>query len=153
VLNRDPDAGGLAVWVDAIDRAGLAKTNASLSIMAGALGNTTVQGKLDAALVTNKTTIASDFTFAIDTAAELEGYKGDSAAATVRSMLSSVTASTDIAAFQATIKSVLDGLDGPGTTASAMSSGIGYAVGAPAAADAGILLVGLPQVDDLSVLA
>ena len=152
VLNRDPDAGGLQFWVDAIDRAGLAKTNASLSIMAGALANTSAQGQLDAALVNNKTTIASDFTFAIDTTAELEGYKGDSAAATVRSMLSSVTANTDIAAFQATIKSVLDSLDGPGT-ASGTAAGIGHAVGEPAAIDAGIMLVGVLQVDELVLLA
>ena len=152
VLNRDPDAGGLQFWVDAIDRAGLAKTNASLSIMAGALSNTTPQGKIDGALVNNKTTIASHFTFAIDTSAELEGYKGDAAAATVRSMLASATPITDVAAFQATIKSVLDSLDGPGT-ASGTAAGIGHAVGEPAAIDAGIMLVGVLQVDELVLLA
>lgn len=152
VLNRDPDAGGLAFWVDAIDRAGLAKTNASLSIMAGALANTTPQGKVDGALVSNKTTIASNFTFAIDTSAELEGYKGDAAAATVRSMLASATPITDVAAFQATIKSVLDALDGPGTMNGSMAD-LGYAVSVPEEIDAGIMLVGVPQTDEVSLLA
>jgi hypothetical protein len=107
ILSRAPDAEGLNFWVDAIDHHGLTKANASLSIMAGALSNTTTQGKLDAALIGNRTTIASDFSFAIDTPAETQAYSGDAAAATVRAMLATVTASTDLAAFQATVQTTL----------------------------------------------
>lgn len=152
IFNREPDAEGLAFWVEAINGTGLSKANASLSIMAAALSNTSAQGMLDGALVTNKTTIASDFAFAIDTAAEFEGYKGEGAAAAVRSMLASVTAATDVAAFQATIKSVLDSLDGPGPANGSMA-GLGYAVRVPDDIDAGIMLVGVPQTNEGVLLA
>jgi hypothetical protein len=152
VFNRDPDAGGLKFWVDAIDKSGLSKANASLSIMAGALANTTEQGTIDAALVYNKTAVASDFTFAIDTAAELAGYSGNAAAATVRSMLSSLSAYMDLAAFQDTIASVLASLTAPGTS-SGTDEGIGYAMVFPADMDAGVTLVGVPALAEYAVLA
>ncbi|MCY0913676.1 DUF4214 domain-containing protein, partial [Massilia antarctica] len=114
LFGRAPDAGGLAFWTNAIDHDGLSRANASLSIMAGALENSTAQGVLDAKLVNNKIVIASDFTLAIDTTAEVNGYVGINPAATVRAMLASVTASTDIAAFQATIASTIAALPGVG---------------------------------------
>lgn len=107
IFSRAPDAGGLAFWVEAIDHHGLNKANASLSIMAAALSNTSAQGQLDAALINNRITIASDFSFAIDTPAETLAYSGNAAAATVRAMLATVTASTDLAAFQATVQKTL----------------------------------------------
>jgi hypothetical protein len=107
IFSRAPDAEGLNFWVDAIDHHGLTKANASLSIMAGALANTSSQGKLDAALVNNRTAIASDFSFALDTPSEVLAYSGNAAAAAVRAMLATVTASTDLAAFQATVQSTL----------------------------------------------
>jgi hypothetical protein len=107
VFSRAPDADGLHFWVDAIDHYGLTKANASLSIMAGALSNTSTQGKLDAALVNNRVTIASDFSFAIDTPAEQLAYSGNTAAATVRAMLATVDANTDLVAFQGTVQSTL----------------------------------------------
>jgi hypothetical protein len=112
VLSRAPDAEGLAFWVDAIDHHGLTKANASLSIMAGALSNTTAQGKLDAALIGNRTTIASDFSFALNTTREAQAYSGDAAAAAVRAMLATVTASTDLDAFQTTVQATIDNLAG-----------------------------------------
>lgn len=113
VLSRAPDTDGLKFWIEAIDHQGLTKANASLSIMAAALANTSDQGKLDAALVINRTTIASDFSFAIDTASEVAAYAGNAAAATVRAMLATVTANTDLAAFQATVQSTLAGMHAP----------------------------------------
>lgn len=107
IFSRAPDTGGLNFWVDAIDHYGLTKANASLSIMAGALSNSSTQGKLDAAVVNNRVTIASDFSFAIDTPAELLAYSGNAAAATVRAMLAKVDASTDLAAFQTTVQTTL----------------------------------------------
>ena len=107
VLSRAPDSEGLNFWVDAIDHHGLTKANASLSIMAAALSNTTAQGQLDAALVDKRTTIAADFTFALDTPAETLAYSGNMAAAAVRAMLAKVSASTDLAAFQTTVQAAL----------------------------------------------
>ncbi|NHZ89807.1 DUF4214 domain-containing protein [Massilia sp. CCM 8733] len=122
IFNRAPDAGGAAFWTNAIDSGNLSRANASLSIMAGALENTTAQGLLDGKLVNNKITIASDFTLAIDTPAEVNGYVGNNAAATVRTMLGTVTAATDIAAFQATIASTLLQMSGAGVQTGASSS-------------------------------
>jgi len=110
VLNRAPDAEGLTWWADAIDHHGLTKGNAALSIMAGALANTTPQGLLDGALVRNKIMAASNFTLAIDTASEVVGYSGNAAAATVRTVLSTVTANTNLEAFQSTLESTLQQL-------------------------------------------
>jgi serralysin len=110
MLNRTPDADGLAFWTRAIDGGGLKVGNALVSMMGGALTNTTEQGMLDAALIRSKIAVASDFTFAIDTDAEVAAYTGDAAAATVRGMLSRVTAATDPDAFQVTVESTLAGL-------------------------------------------
>ncbi|MDQ1815389.1 Ig-like domain-containing protein [Massilia sp. CCM 9210] len=114
IFGRAPAAAGLSFWTNAIDNAGLSRANASLSIMAGALENSSTQGVLDAKLVNNKIIIASDFTLAIDNPTEVSGYVGINAAAAVRSMLASVTASTDIAAFQAVIASTIASLPGLG---------------------------------------
>lgn len=110
VLNRGPDQAGLDFWANAIDHGGLSRGNASLSIMAGAQSNTSTQGLLDAALVAKKITAAANFTFAIDTTAEVVAYSGNGAAATVRTMLSGVTASTDTDAFESTINATLDSM-------------------------------------------
>jgi hypothetical protein len=111
VFNRAADTEGLKYWVDAIDHLGLTKANASLSIMSAALLNTSVQGKLDAALVNNRTAVASDFSFAIDTSTEMQAYSGNAAAAAVRNMLAKVDATTDLVAFQATVQSTLSTLE------------------------------------------
>jgi len=110
VFNRAPLTEGLSFWSGAIDSGTLTKGNAALSIMAGAFANTTPQGLIDAALVNNKITVASNFTFAIDTSQEVQGYKGAAAAATVRDMLSTVTNATDSDAFQSTVSSTLASL-------------------------------------------
>lgn len=110
VLNRTPDAAGLAFWVNAIDNGGLSKGNASLSIMAGALTNTSSQGLIDAQIVSNKVTVASQFTSSLDTSSKISSYSGDTAAATARNMLGVVSNSTDTNAFQANINATLDTL-------------------------------------------
>lgn len=107
VLNRAPQESGLSFWAGAIDSGALTKANAALSIMAGALANTTTQGQLDAALISNKIRVASNFTFSIDTDAEAAAYSGPAAAASVRAMMSSITVGTDVESFQTTVSSTL----------------------------------------------
>jgi len=107
VLNRAPQPAGLAFWVNAIDSGTLTKGNAALSIMAGALANTTAQGLIDTAAINNKITIASSFTNANITATQINAYKGSAAAATVRTMLATVNNTTDTTAFQSTVTSTI----------------------------------------------
>lgn len=107
VLSRNPDQGGLDFWTNAIDFGGLSRGNASLSIMAGAQTNTSTQGLVDAALVSKKITVASNFTFSIDTSSKVSAYSGNEAAATVRAMLANISVNTDTDAFQTTINATL----------------------------------------------
>jgi hypothetical protein len=107
VLNRAPDFDGLVFWATEINAGRLTKANASLAIMAGAINNTSVQGLLDAKVVVNKVAVATKFTLDIDTGAELAAYSGNTAAATARDMLKTVTDTTTVATFQATIDSTL----------------------------------------------
>ena len=111
VLNRVPDAAGFDFWVNALNNGGLSKGNAALSIMAGALANTSTQGQADAALINARITVATNFTTAITT--QNATYSGDAAAATARAMLATVTASTDTTAFQSTIVSTLATITNP----------------------------------------
>jgi serralysin len=110
LFNRAPDTEGLNFWAGAIASGDLSRSNAALSIMSGALLNTSAQGLLDAAMVNNKTAVASNFTFALNTSVRAGAFSGDTAAASVRSMLGTVTSTTDTVAFQATIDSVIASL-------------------------------------------
>ena len=141
VLNRAPDQGGLDFWAGAIDSGNLTRANASLSIMSGAQSNTTAQGKIDGALVANKISVSSNFTFGLDTADKSSSYSGNAAAATARNLLSSVNSETDIAAFQTTVNSTL-------TTLFGAQKSSGLAVTHLPADDAGIQLVGIPAMPD-----
>ncbi|MBC7859424.1 MAG: DUF4214 domain-containing protein [Burkholderiaceae bacterium] len=109
VLNRAPDSEGLAFWVGALNSAALTRANASLAIMAGGLANTSVQGRLDADLIGKKVMVGRGFTDAL-VLAPVNGYDGDAAAAKARRMLSSLTAATDIQAFQSTIATLVSDL-------------------------------------------
>ena len=103
VLNRAPDAAGQQWWADAIDSGNLTRGNAALSIMSGALSNTSAQGQIDAQVVSNKVAVGTSFTQSLSTDTQIASYSGDSAAATVRSMLASVTNTTNVTTFQTTI--------------------------------------------------
>jgi serralysin len=137
VLGRGPDSAGLEFWSNAIDRGGLSKANAALSIMSGALSNTSVQGMLDGMLVSNKLAAASNFTFALDTAAEAARYSGAAAAASARDLLSHVSLSTSLDTFQAVIDATIASL-GPAPELAASSS-------PPDFQAARIELTGVPQ--------
>ena len=115
VLGRSPDPDGLRFWVDAIDNKGLTKANASFSIMAGALLNSSPQGLVDAALIRNRVDVATRFTTSLNTLTRVNSYSGDRAAAVARNMLSNVNQNTDPAAFQPTIDSTIAALTRAGT--------------------------------------
>lgn len=103
LLNRAPDAPGLAFWIDAIDKQGLNRANASLAILAGAMLNTTAQGQIDARVINNKVTIGTNFTASVPTAT----YRGNTAAAIARAMLAKIDQNTTLASFQPTITSTI----------------------------------------------
>ncbi len=121
VLNRDPDAEGLNYWANAVGSGALPRTNAAISIMAGALSNSTEQGRSDAALVNNKITVASNFTFALATNAQALAYAGNAAAATVRDMLGTITATTDTDAFEKTVIATVNFLQSHNSTVNSSS--------------------------------
>lgn len=112
VLNRDADVEGLNFWVGEIAAGRLSKTNAAAAITEGALSNTSAQGLLDKATVENKTEVATNFTAAIDTVPEINGYSGDAAAAAARDLLSAVTDATDPAKYQTTVENALAAIVG-----------------------------------------
>lgn len=107
ILNRPPQPAGLTFWVYAIDSGRLTLSNAALSIMAGALANTSEQGLIDGAAVNNKIAIASNFTSSMTTSAQVNAYKGAVAAATARTMLAAVTDTTNTITYQSIISSTI----------------------------------------------
>eukprot|EP01034_Spumella_vulgaris_P029118 gene29118-36110_t len=105
VLNRDPLIGGLTFWVTALARKDMTRAEAATQIMAAAVkegGNAA-----DAAIVNNKIAVATNFTAAIDTAAEVNGYKGAVAAGQARELLHNVNGETVPADYQATVEATL----------------------------------------------
>lgn len=105
VLNRDPLLTGLDYWTEALATGAMTRAEAASQILAAAVkdgGNAA-----DAAVVNNKTTVAENFTAAIDTAAEVVGYNGKAAAQSARDMLASVDGSTDPIAFNSTVNATL----------------------------------------------
>jgi hypothetical protein len=107
VLSRAPDDEGKAFWVNALDHGGMTRPNASLSIMAGALKNTTPQGLQDGILISKRVTVGGNFTVGLDTPTEAAAYSGDAAAAVARTMLNGVHADTDVAAYQGTVDATI----------------------------------------------
>ncbi|MTV40338.1 M10 family metallopeptidase C-terminal domain-containing protein [Duganella radicis] len=103
LLGRTPNAEGLNFWAGALDSGNLARGLAALNIVAGAEGNTTTQGQIDAALIANRVTVAQNFTSMFDTPAEVAGYAGAAAAATARAMLDAVNQSTGILNYESTV--------------------------------------------------
>ncbi|NHZ60812.1 DUF4214 domain-containing protein [Massilia genomosp. 1] len=115
LFGRAPDAEGQAYWTKQIDTGVVSKGAAAYNILTGAID---AKGA-DALTVAKKVVIASAFTAAIDTAAEVKGYDGNFAAAEARKLLANVNANTDATVYQATVNSVLASLalgSTPGTT-------------------------------------
>lgn len=113
VLNRAPQSSGLSFWVNAIDTGTLSQGNAALSIMAGALTNTTSQGQLDAQLINNRLTVAGYFTGQVTSQNAVASYSGSAAATSARTMLGAVIATTNTTSEQATVNAVVSALYTP----------------------------------------
>jgi len=116
VLNRDPLVAGLEFWTAALANKEMTRAEAAVQIMSAATGV-----PADKLTVDNKTTVATNFTAAIDTAAEIIGYSGKVAAQTARDMLHTVDGTTNPIAFNATINSTLATIannNNPGATTS-----------------------------------
>ena len=110
VLGREADLTGFNFWVSAISSGTLSKANAAAAISQAATVNTSAQGQLDALTVANKVAVATAFTTALDTPAELNAYSGDAAAAAGRGLLSGVNSSTSVTAYQSVINSTISGI-------------------------------------------
>ncbi|MYM80729.1 S8 family serine peptidase [Duganella sp. FT50W] len=102
LFNRAPEAAGLAFWVNALNNGSLTRGRAALSILAAASPNNS-----DGASVTNKSTVAVNFTKSLDLAPEIAAYSGLNAVTKVRAMLAQVNGSTDVNAFQATVDATI----------------------------------------------
>jgi S-layer protein len=100
LLNRNPDLGGLEFWALAIEHGVISRSLASLSIAAAAMGNTSSdQGRTDAQTLAAKASAAAYFSTALKLA-PAGTYDGEPSAFEARVLMSMVTASTDLAAFQ-----------------------------------------------------
>ena len=108
LFGRNASSAGLNFWSNAITSHSLTPSDAALAIAAGAAANTSAQGLIDAATVANKVSVATDFTTEIGQSSQnIVDYSGPAAAAYVRSMLGSVTATTDLAGFATTISNTI----------------------------------------------
>ncbi len=91
LFNRDAEPGGLAFFVDALNRGALTINNIAIAILDGAQGN-------DRTIVETKIASANLFTAALDTAVEIGAYTGNAAAALGRNFLADVTTTPKSAA-------------------------------------------------------
>ncbi len=107
VLGRAPQSSGLAFWVNALNDNSVTYGNVALQIMAGALANNTAQGQQDTDLIDNRITVATAFTSEVTAQNATADYAGSAAAATARSMLAGVSASTNTTAFESTVDSTV----------------------------------------------
>jgi len=146
VLGREADASGFNFWVSAISSGTLTKANAAAAITQAATANTTAQGMLDAQTVANKVAVATAFTTALDTPSELNAYAGDAAAASGRGLLTGVTSSTNVTAYQSTINSTITSIVNGSTPVSNLSltDGVDNIVGT----NANDTITALVNVDD-----
>ncbi len=105
VLNRDPDVGGLLYWSTEIDSGRLSLARVALAVIeAGA------RDPADGLVVTAKTNVAISYTAAVDTVAEINAYNGTAAAASARTLLRTVVATTTAANFAASVSTNIENL-------------------------------------------
>jgi len=91
LFNRDPEAGGLNFFVNALNTGALSINNIAIAILDGAQGS-------DKTIVDAKVASAAAFTAALDTPVEIGTYVGNDAAAQGRAFLAGVTTTAKTAA-------------------------------------------------------
>ncbi|MCU6499171.1 cellulase family glycosylhydrolase [Rugamonas sp. A1-17] len=106
-FKRAPAQAGLDYWVNAINSGSLEKSRAAFSIIAAASINTTAQGMTDTATLQKKGAVAGNFTASLNTAEWTSCYVGPTSNAAGRSLLISVTSTTDVQAYQPTVEGTL----------------------------------------------
>lgn len=106
VLNRFPDISGLSFWVNALGSGAMNRTSAAAQILAATVKPDA--NPADMSTVSAKVAMATMFTASVDTPAKVISYTGNIAAALARSLLSTVTSTTDPAAFKLQIDMFLD---------------------------------------------
>jgi subtilisin family serine protease len=100
LFNREPDTAGRDFWVNHLNNGTMSRGSAALSIMAAASGT-------DATIVDRKSTVAVNFTKALDLAPEIVAYSGLEANKPARAMLKQVSSTTNVSAFQATVDATI----------------------------------------------
>ena len=132
VLNRAPQPDGLAYWVGAINDGSLSQGAAALAIMSGALTNGSAQGQIDAQLVNNRLATAAYFTAQLSSQNQAQSYVGEAAAASARTMLSSIGATTSVSDGDAAADGNISNLEASGIFLLAGDLGTPYDYGAGA---------------------
>lgn len=110
LLDRAPLSTGQSYWSDQITLGNVTQGEAALSIMAGALSNTSPQGLLDAQLIRNRIAAAEYFTDSLANSNDTYAYVGAAAAAEARSALATVTAGTDPVTYESTLDGAISTL-------------------------------------------
>lgn len=111
LFGRDAEPAGLTYWVDRVNSGVVSPAGAALAILEGAQN-------ADATAITNKIATSALFTAGLDTTAEILGYSGNTAAATARDFLKTVTttAATQAAVDAAIVSTVAAGSTGTGSS-------------------------------------
>ncbi|MEO3387493.1 DUF4214 domain-containing protein [Mesorhizobium sp. CAU 1741] len=84
LFDREPEAAGLAYFVDALDNGTLSINNIAIAVLNGAEGS-------DKTIIDNKIAASDAFTAQLDTSTEIAAYAGNDAAAFARAWLEGVT--------------------------------------------------------------
>lgn len=108
LLGRTPPEGaGLNFWISALDNGSVPRSLTAMNIVGAAEANTSDQGKIDAALVANRVTVAANFTALLDQPSEVAAYAGSVAAATARSLLDAVNQNTSLLTYESNVFSTV----------------------------------------------
>ena len=103
LFGRAADPAGKAFWVGKLNANNDTRANAAVNIMAGALGS-------DVDIINKKMAVATYFTNALVTPLQRAAYSGLEANVGIRTMLSTVTTSTDTTAFRPTVNAAIAAL-------------------------------------------
>lgn len=104
LFGRSAEPGGLLYWSTQLDQ-GLITVNDAVRVISSNAAAS------DAVTFANKVTVASNFTNAVDTFAEINSYSGSNAAQLARSLLKSVTSdSTTVQSAETKVNAVLNDL-------------------------------------------